>query len=154
MRATLERPSAPSAVEVARDIRPVMLLTLNVPFEEPAVEFAVDTAAETGAELYICDAIPLPYANYVTQIARSFAEQDNRKYLNSVARRSRERGVRTTQMVFHNPKPIRAALEVVREQSIGLLVFGADRRMLGRWFFRRAARRLRQEAACLVWTNE
>jgi len=151
---TRDRPAPPQAAPAARDVRPVMLLTLNVPFEEEAVAFAIDTAVQTGAELYICDAIPLEYRNYVGHVARQYAEQLNRKHLDAVARQARDRGVRTTQLAFHNPKPVRAALAVAAEQHVGLLVFGADRARLGRWSFRRATRRIREEAACLVWVGE
>jgi universal stress protein family protein len=152
--ATRDRPATPLLLDVAHDVRPVMLLTLNVPFDEEAVEFAVDTAVETGADLWICDAIPMGFENYVGHVARQYAEHLNRKHMNAVARRSRARGVRTSQVAFHNPKPVRAAVEVAREEHIGLLVFGPDRRELGRWTFRRAVRRLREEATCLVWVND
>jgi len=153
-RETLDRPALPGEIAVARDVRPVMLLTLNVPFEEPAVEFAIDTAAETGAELYVCDAIPMGFENYVGHVARQFVEHLNRKHMNAVVRRARERGVRASQLAFHNPKPIKATIEVARQERIGLIVFGADRKQLGRFTFRRAAKKLRQDASCLVWTNE
>jgi nucleotide-binding universal stress UspA family protein len=130
-----------------------MLLTLNVPLDQEAVTFAVDSAAETGAELYICDAIPIAVANTMHQ-GRSYAELDNRKNLDAAGARARTLGVRVTQMVFHNPKPVSAALDVVRESGVGLLVFGPDRKLLGRWSFRRIARKLRRNASCLVWTNE
>ena len=92
------RPSgaARGRLPVAQSVRPVMLLTLNVELEEPAIEFAIDSAAQTGAELYICDAIPLEYRNYVGHVARQYAEQLNRKHLDAVARRARESGVTTT----------------------------------------------------------
>jgi nucleotide-binding universal stress UspA family protein len=153
-RATHDRPAPPAPAPVAHDVRPVMLLTLNVPLDEEAVEFAIDTAAETGAALYICDAIPLEYRNYVGHVARQYAEQLNRKHLDAVARLARERGVRTTQLAFHNPKPVKAAIEVAQSERVGLLVFGPDRKRIGRWTFRRATKRLREEATCLVWTNE
>jgi hypothetical protein len=91
------------------------------------------------------------FENYVGHVARQYAEQLNRKHMNAVARRSRERGVRTTQLAFHNPKPVRAAIEVALRERVGVLVFGADRFRLGRWTFRRAVRRLRADATCLVW---
>jgi hypothetical protein len=153
-RQTLDRPASPGEIAVAHAVRPVMLVTLNVPFEEPAVVFAIETAAETGAELYICDAIPMGFENYVGHVARQFVEHLNRKHLNAVAQRARDRGVRTSQLAFHNPKPIRATIEVAEKESVGLLVFGADRKQLGRLTFRRAIKRLRRDATCLVWTNE
>ena len=78
-RETLDRPAPPAAAEAARNVRPVMLLTLNVELEELAIAFAIESAAEAGAELYICDAIPLEYRNYVGHVARQYAEQMNRK---------------------------------------------------------------------------
>jgi nucleotide-binding universal stress UspA family protein len=131
-----------------------MLLTLNVPLEEAAVDFAIDAAAESGAELYICEAIPLEFRNYVGHAARQWAEQGNRKHLNAVARRSRERGVRTTQLAFHNRKPVGTALDVARDERVGLLVFGADRTRLGRRSHERVSRKIREGAPCLVWTPE
>jgi nucleotide-binding universal stress UspA family protein len=131
-----------------------MLLTLNVELEEPAIAFAIDSAAQAGAELYICDAIPLEYRNYVGHVARQYAEQMNRKHLNAVARRARELGVRTTQLAFHNPRPVKTALEVARGERIGLLVFGASRQELGKRSFRKAAKRIQKDAPCLVWVDE
>jgi nucleotide-binding universal stress UspA family protein len=131
-----------------------MLLTFNVELEEPAILFAIDSASQTGAELYICDAIPLEYRNYVGHVARQYAEQMNRKHLDAVARRARERGVRTQQLAFHSPRPVKVALEVAAQERIGLLVLGADRKGLGRRFFRKAVKRIRADAPCLVWVDE
>ena len=153
-RETLDRPAPPRAAPVAQSVRPVMLLTLNVELEEPAIAFAIDSAAQTGAELYICDAIPLEYRNYVGHVARQYAEQMNRKHLDAVARRARERGVTTQQLAFHSPRPVKVALEVAKQEQIGLLVFGPNRKGLGRRFFRKAVKRIREDAPCLVWVDE
>ena len=77
-----DRETASPAASVAG---PVMLLTCNVPFEAAAVEVAVDAAGESGAELYICDAIPLGSFAYIDQMARVFAEHANRRELDAVA---------------------------------------------------------------------
>ena len=154
MTVTRDRVAPPPAAPVSLDVRPVMLLTLNVPPTEEAIEVAIAAAADSGAELYVCDAIPLEYRNYVGHVARQYSEQLNRKHLDAVARRARERGVRVSQLVFHNPKPIRAALEIVQSERIGLLVFAADAKQLGRWTFRRSVKRIRDEATCLVWMPE
>jgi nucleotide-binding universal stress UspA family protein len=153
-RETLDRPAPPRAAPVAASVRPVMLLTLNVELEEPAIAFAIDSAAQTGAELYICDAIPLEYRNYVGHVARQYAEQMNRKHLDAVARRARERGVTTKQLAFHSPRPVKVAIEVARDEQIGLLVFGANRKGLGKRYFRKAIKRIREDAPCLVWVDE
>ena len=150
-RETLDRPAPPQAGPAARNVRPVMLLTLNVELEEPAIAFAIESAAEAGAELYICDAIPLEFRNYVGHVARQYAEQMNRKHLDAVAKRAREQGVTTEQLAFHNPKPVKTALEVARTEHIGLLVFGANRKELGKRTFRKAVKRIREDSPCLVW---
>ena len=151
---TLDRAAPPTAATTGRRVKPVMLLTLNVELEEPAIAFAIETAAQTGAELYICDAIPLEYRNYVGHVARQYAEQINRKHLDAVARRARETGVTTTQLAFHSPRPVKIALEVARDEQIGLLVFGANRKGLGKRYFRKAIKRIRADAPCLVWVDE
>ena len=153
-REILNRPAPPRAAPVARDVRPVMLLTLNVELEERAIAFAIESAAQAGAELYICDAIPLEYRNYVGHVARQYAEQMNRKHLTAVAERARGLGVRTSQLAFHNPKPVKTALEVARGERIGLLVFGADRNELGKRSFRKAVERIQKDAPCLDWVDE
>ena len=152
-RETLDRPAPPAAAEAARNVRPVMLLTLNVELEELAIAFAIESAAEAGAELYICDAIPLEYRNYVGHVARQYAEQMNRKQLDAVARRARDHGITTTQLAFHNPKPVKTALEVARTEHIGLLVFGASRKELGKRGFKKAVKRIREDPPCLVWVS-
>jgi hypothetical protein len=145
--------AAPLAESPAK-VRPVMLLTFDVPFDHHAVDFAVETAAETGAELYICDGVPVPTGNPAVAASRTFGASETRKDSDAVAREARERGVRTTQLVFHHPRPVHAALEVTRDEHVGLLVFGSDRKRIGRWNFRRIARRLRKSAPCLVWIAE
>ena len=151
---TLDRAAPPTAATTGRRVKPVMLLTLNVELEEPAITFAIETAAQTGAELYICDAIPLVYRPYGAHVSRQYAEQMNRKHLNAVASRARELGVRTTQLAFHNPKPVKTALEVARTEQIGLLVFGASRKELGKRSFRKAVKRICDNPPCLVWVGD
>jgi len=151
---TLDRVAPPPAATTGRRVKPVMLLTLNVELEEPAVKFAIESAGQTGAELWICDAIPLEYRNYVGHVARQYAEQVIRKHLDAVARRARESGVRTTQVAFHSPRPVKVALEVAQEEQVGLLVFGANRKELGKRFFRKAVKRIRADAPCLVWIDD
>jgi hypothetical protein len=152
---TLGRPEAPSLVpEGPPTVRPVMLLTFDVPFDETAVDFAVESAAETGAELYICDGIPVSTGNPAVAASRTFGTSETRKATAAVAEEARERGIRATQLLFHHPRPVHAALEVTRDERVGLLVFGSDRKRMGRLNFWRIARRLRKSAPCLVWTNE
>jgi Universal stress protein family len=149
------RPEAPPRSVARRPrVRPVMLLTFDVPFDGTAVAFALDTAAETGAELYICDGVPVASNPAVGGAARSFGAPETLVATDKVAHEARERGIRTTQFLFHHPRPVHAALEVTREEGVGLLVFGSDRARMGRWEFWRIVRRLRKSCPCLVWTPD
>lgn len=150
----MRRDPAGMAERTLSDVRPVMLLTLDVPFDARAVDFAIDSATETGALLFVCDAVPITVANPAAAAARTLGEKRTRKEATAIVHRARTRGARATQLVFHNPNPIRAALEVVKQENIGLLVFGPERAELGGRRFRSGARRLREGATCLVWTNE
>jgi nucleotide-binding universal stress UspA family protein len=146
------RPEAPPRTVARRPrVRPVMLLTFDVPFDPVAVAFALDTAAETGAELYVCDGIPVA-PNPIVGTARTFGSSETRAASDEVAREARSRGVRTKQLLFHHPRPVHAALEVTRDEGVGLLVFGSDRARMGRWEFWRIVRRLRKNSPCLIWT--
>jgi nucleotide-binding universal stress UspA family protein len=146
------RPEAPPRTVAMRPrVRPVMLLTFDVPFDPVAVGFALDTAAETGAELYVCDGIPVA-PNPFLGTPRTFGSSETRAASDEVAQEARSRGVRTKQLLFHHPRPVHAALEVTRDEGVGLLVFGSDRARMGRWEFWRIARRLRKNSPCLIWT--
>ena len=152
---TLGRPETPELLAEERPrVRPIMLLTFDVPFDRTAAAFAVESAAETGAELYVCDGIPLAVGNPLAPPSRTFGTLEAREASDAVAREARERGVRTKQLLFHHPRPVHAALEVTRDEGVGLLVFGSDRARMGRWSFWRIARRLRKSAPCLIWIAE
>ncbi len=149
---TIDRTAGPVLVEAGTTVRPVMLLTFNVPFSAEAVAVAIDAAAETGAELLVCDAMEIA-ASYVAHMARQWAEQDNREHARLVGREAAARGVRVQLIGFHNPKPVQAALEVCRDYSVGLLVLGPERKRLGRITYARIVRRLRRAAPCLLWVE-
>ena len=152
---TIDRPDTGRRVGAAvQKVRPVMLLTLNVPFDTTAATFALDTAAETGAELYVCDGVPINTSNPAAAGSRTFGTPETQADARAITREAASRGIKATELVFHHPRPVTAALAVTREEHVGLLVFGPDRKAYGRWRFRRHARRLREAAACLVWPFE
>ena len=151
MNVAVGRPEAPPRAVARRPrVRPVMLLTFDVPFDPAAVAFALETAVETGAELYICDGVPVA-PNPFLGTPRTFGSSETRAASDEVAREARSRGIRTRQLLFHHPRPVHAALEVTRDEGVGLLVFGPDRARLGRLAFWRIARRLRRGSPCLLW---
>jgi nucleotide-binding universal stress UspA family protein len=69
----------------------------------------------------------------------------------ATAQRAADLGVQTELLRVRTRHAVKALIEVVQERDAGLLVFGPDLGRVGRLRFRRAARRVRREADCLVW---
>ena len=133
--------------------RPVLLGTLDTPFDHDAVIFAVDSAVELGQRLIIANFVerpPLPLSAmlgyddlpYPPEMADS---------LEQPARLARSLGVEVTRLRVKSFHPIQAMLEVISEQGAGLFVFGPDRRKIRRLQYLRAARAIRAKATALVW---
>jgi nucleotide-binding universal stress UspA family protein len=134
--------------------RPILLGTLDTPFDHDAVVFAVDTAVELGQRLIIANFVeraPLPLSAmlgyddlpYPPEMAESLQEP---------ARLAHQLGVEVTRLRVKSFHPIQAMLEVITEQGAGLFVFGPDRRKIRRLLYRRAARAIRSKV--LVWLAE
>jgi nucleotide-binding universal stress UspA family protein len=133
--------------------RPILLGTLDAPFDHDAVVFAVDTAVELGQRLIIANFVerpPLPLSAmlgyddlpYPPELAEALQEP---------ARLAHELGVEVTRLRVKSFHPIQAMLEVIAEQGAGLFVFGPDRRKISRLLYRRAARAIRSKVTVLVW---
>ena len=140
-------------VERRRPQAPVLLATLDVPFDRDAVVFAVDSAVEQGARLIVANVVewaPLPLSAimgydelpYTPEMAESLAEP---------VRLARSLGVEVTRLRVKSLHPIPALLEVVAEQDPGLFVFGPDRRRIMRLRYWRAARAIRSRVTTLIW---
>jgi len=143
------------AVEAPRTSpgRPVMLATLDVPFDRDAVVFAVDSAVELGERLIVVNVVeraPLPLSvmlgyedlPYTAEMAESLAEP---------VRLARSLGVDVTRLRVKSLHPVAALIESVAEQDPGILVFGPDRRRIMRLRYWRAARAIRASVTTLVW---
>jgi nucleotide-binding universal stress UspA family protein len=133
--------------------RPVLLATLDVPFDHDAVVFAVDSAVEMGERLIVANVVewaPLPLSTilgydelpYPPEMERSLAEP---------ARLALSLGINVTRLKVKSLHPIPAMLEVVAEQNAGLFVFGPDRSRMMRLRYRRAARAIRSHVTTLIW---
>lgn len=133
--------------------RPVLLATLDVPFDHDAVTFSVDTAVELGERLIVVNVVerpPLPLSTmlgyedlpYPPELAESLAEP---------VRLARSLGVDVTRLRIKSLHPIPALLEAVAEQDPGIFVFGPDRRKMMRLRYWRAARAIRSGVTTLVW---
>ena len=153
--ATRRAPAAPGQSTGAGG-RPVMLATLDVPFDTNAVTFAVDSAVELGGRLIVANFVeraPLPLSAmlgyddlpYPPQLEESLA---------APARLARSLGVEVTRLRVKSFHPIPAMLEVIAEQAPGIFVFGPDRARIGRVRYRRAVRAIRSRTGTLLWTAE
>lgn len=133
---------------------PVLLATLDVPFSEDAMAFAVDCAVESGQPLLVVNVAqiqPTPWSflgyGYVER-------EDLQAELRKPAELAQSLAVHVERLRVCSPHPVDALLELVTERNPGMLVFGPDRSRMRHRSYKRAARRVRERASCLVWTAE
>jgi hypothetical protein len=135
--------------------RPVVLATLAVNVHPSAERMAIDSAIEAGVALVIVNLIPLPpYPRTLVLVGPEATTLPHEEALDAVratAQRAADLGVQTELLRVRTRHAVKALIEVVQERDAGLLVFGPDLGRVGRLRFRRAARRVRREADCLVW---
>ncbi len=133
--------------------RPVLLATLDVPFEPRAWVVAVDAAVESGQPLIVANMVllpPLPLSvmmgydqlDYTPELARALREP---------AELAQSLGLQVERLRVKSLHPVQALVELVRERHPGLLVFGPDRTKLPPRTYRRAVRTLRRRIECLLW---
>jgi hypothetical protein len=154
---TLER-SEPRAPDVSSRAggRPVMLATLDVPFDAQAVAFAVDSAVELGERLIVAnftEQAPLPLSTMLGYDELPYPPELAESLL-AAAKLAGSLGVEVTRLRVKSFHPIQAMLEVLAEQGAGIFVFGPDRSRIGRLRYRRAVRAIRSGATVLVWLAE
>jgi nucleotide-binding universal stress UspA family protein len=148
-------PQAPVLSERAKG-RPVLLATLDVPFDHDAVVFAVDSAVELGQRLIIANFVeraPLPLSAMLgyDDLPNPPQLEDS---LQAPARLAASLGIEVTRLRVKSFHPIPAMLQVLAEQGAGIFVFGPDRSRIRRLRYRRAARAIRAQATTLVWLAE
>ena len=136
----------------ASEARPVMLVTFDVPVRADAAALAVDSAVESGQPLVLVNLVELTIRPMTASWgAEVVVLEDVDESLRAPAALAASLAVAVERLRVVSPRPLAALLELVGERSPGLLVLGADTtRMRGRTY-RKAARKLREEAACLVW---
>ena len=71
--------------------------------------------------------------------------------MRATASRAAQLGIKTELLRITSRRPVVALLEILGERDAGLLVFGPDLRRTSRRRFRSVARRVREQADCLVW---
>jgi nucleotide-binding universal stress UspA family protein len=133
--------------------RPVLLATLDVPFDHEAVVFAVDSAVELGERLIVANVVerpPLPLSTMLGYEDLPYPPEMERS-LTEPVRLAQSLGVHVTRLRVKSFHPIPAMLEVVAEQDAGLFVFGPDRSRIMRLRYWRAARAIRSTVTALIW---
>lgn len=133
--------------------RPVLLVTLDVPYAKEAVAFAVDAAVENGQPLVfvnVAEVLPTAYS----LLGYGYVEREElQDALREPVELARSLAVPVERLRVCSPHPVDALLEVVAEHDPAVLVFGPDRRHVSRRRYRKAERAVRERAACLVWSS-
>ena len=131
----------------------MLLATLDVPFDEDAAAFAVDSAVENGQPLVVVNVAEVLPTTW-SLLGYGYVErQDLQTDLLKPAQLAQSLAVHVERLRVCSPHPIDALLELVSERSPGLLVFGPDRSRLRRRTYDRAVKRITQRVTCLVWTS-
>jgi hypothetical protein len=133
--------------------RPIMLTTLEVPFDPPGAAFAVDAAVESGQSLVVVNVVEMPLGPMCVMMGYGAVEpsEDDAARLRAPAELACSLGVRVERLRVRSPHPLDALLELVAERRPGLLVFGPDRARMKPRAYRKAARRIADRVGCLVW---
>jgi len=142
-------PAVPAAPEQT-ERRPVMLVSLDISFDEELARSAIEAAIEAGSELLICLAVTLPTANANAAARRTMGNPVVREEMQRIRDRARDAGAKARTVVYSSPRPVQALFGVAQSHGIGLLVFGPDRHRYGRLRFRWHLRRIKRNTTCLV----
>ena len=131
--------------------RPVLLATLDVPFSAEAMEFAVDSAVESGQPLLLVNAAEVLPTTY-TLLGYGYIEREElQEELRKPAELAHSLAVQVERLRVCSPHPVDALLEVVAERDPAVLVFGPDPTRISRRRYRKAERAVRERTTCLVW---
>lgn len=133
--------------------RPVLLATLEVPFDEEAAAFAVDAAVECGQKLIVANVVAMPLGPMCVMLGYGALDppEEEAARLRAPAELAHAFGVEVERLRVRSPHPIDALLDLVDEREPGLFVFGPDRSQLKPRIFKRTAKKIRSRASCLVW---
>jgi hypothetical protein len=148
------REGRPMSVATGGPARPVILATLAVRVDANAERMALESALEAGVPLIIANMLRMPTYATTMMLAPEFATLPHEEDLEAVretAQRAAAWGIPTELLRIMSPRPLTALIELIHERRPGLVVLGPDLKRTSRWRLRRAARRVRDEADCLVW---
>lgn len=151
---TLRRtPPVERATDAGRGGRPVLLATIDAPFDEDAATFAVESALECGQPLIVANVLEIPLGPLCVALGYGPLDptEEVAANLRAPAELAQSFGVMLERLRVLSPHPVDALLELVGERKPGLLVFAPDRRAVKPRAYRRAAKKISAKANCLVW---
>jgi nucleotide-binding universal stress UspA family protein len=129
-----------------------MLATFDVPFALEASELAVDAAVEAGQGLVVVNVSGVGLMPMSLVMKYTYLETPElTEALRAPAELAASFNVPVELLRVSSPHPADALLEVVAERNPGLLVLGPDLARVKQRVYRKAARRIREQATCLVW---
>jgi nucleotide-binding universal stress UspA family protein len=135
-----------------RRFRPVMLATLAVPFDPDCARVAIQAAMEGGVKLIVVDAVEQPFWPQSLAIRHAELEEEvDRAAIRQLVEQTAALGLEVEHLRVRSPRPVEALLDLAGEREAGLLVLGPDRSRIRPRLFRRAVRRIRKRASCLLW---
>jgi len=135
--------------------RPVVLGTLACPIDPAAERMAIESAIDAASPLLVTNVVHL--RNYPTTLmlagpgAATLPHEESLEEVRGTAQRTAALGIKVEHLRVSSKRPVKALLEVARDAAAGLIVFGPDPAQIGERAFRRAAKRIRADAGCLVW---
>jgi hypothetical protein len=151
---TLRRtPPREQTTHFAGSGRPVLLATIDAPFDEDAAIFAVESAVECGQPLIVANVLEIPLGPLCVAMGYGTLEpsREDAANLKAPAELAHSLGVSLERLRILSPHPVDALLELVVERKPGLLVFAPDRDAVKARNYRRAAKKIADRASCLVW---
>jgi hypothetical protein len=154
---TLRRtPPREQATYAARGGRPVLLATIDAPFDEEAAIFAVESALECAQPLIVANVLQIPLGPLCVAMGYGTLEptEEDAANLKAPAELAHSFGVSLERLRVLSPHPIDALIELVAERKPGLLVFAPDRKAVRPRSYRKAAKKISDRASCLVWLAE
>jgi hypothetical protein len=134
---------------------PVVLGTLSLRPDPSAEQMAIASCLDAAAPLVFVNAVQLPPYPTTMMVgglgAMVLPHEDDREAVVESAERIAALGIEVELIGLLTPRPVRGLLELAQERGAALIVFGPLLSKVGRIRMRRAARRIRREAGCLVW---
>jgi Universal stress protein family len=135
--------------------RPLILATFSVRIDPRAERMAFESALEVGARLIVANLMTLPPYPATIMLARQYATLPHEEDLDAVratAARATALGIGTELLRISSRRPLAALVELISERRASLVVLGPDVRRTPKWQVWLAARRVRRQTDCLIWT--